>query len=56
MTVQEAMTPDVRFDCALRAAEAWRLDAELYLGGRREVRIAHARRLEAVAERLLRDA
>ena len=41
--------PEQRFDNALAAAAGWRADALLYLGYRRQLRIAHAERMEAIA-------
>jgi hypothetical protein len=45
-----------RFDSALANAEAWRRDALLYRGRRQQLRIDHAKRMEAIAERMVREA
>lgn len=44
---------ETRFDMALATAAGWRRDAQLYTGRRRETRLNHARRMEAVAERMV---
>lgn len=50
------ITPEARFDAALRAAEGWRLNARLHTGRRRNARLEHADRMERIAERIVRDA
>lgn len=50
------ITPEQRFDAALAAAEGWRLDARLYTGWRRQVRLDHAAHLEAIAARIVEAA
>jgi len=50
------ITAEQRFDAALAAAAGWRLDARLYVGARRQSRLDHARRMEAIAERIAGEA
>lgn len=50
------ITPEARFDNALATAEGWRLDARLYTGRRRKVRLEHAKRMERIAGQIVRDA
>lgn len=47
------MDSGVWFDNALRSAEGWKLDATRYQGARRELRLQHAKRMEAIAEHIL---
>lgn len=51
-----AITPDARFDAALASAAGWRLDARLYVGARRQLRLDHARRMERIAEQIVGEA
>jgi hypothetical protein len=56
ITVDYMSTPESRFDNALASARGWRQDALLYQGERRQIRIRHAERMEAIAERILNAA
>lgn len=47
------MDSGVWFDNALRSAKGWRLDAAFYQGVRKELRLRHAERMEAIAEHIL---
>lgn len=52
-TVGIVMDMEAIYDCALRSAESWRKDAELYTGSRKLKRLLHAERFEKIAEEIL---